>query len=251
VLATELARRAALAMDNARLYGEAQAATRARDDVLAIVSHDLRNPIHTIQMSAALLAELYPNPQDMLTRQLAVIRRGAVRANALIQDLLDVTRIDSGTLAVDHAPLDARALIEEAVTEMRPIAEEKRLAIEAGWRGEPASMRGDRDRLMQAFQNLIGNAVKFTPAGGRIELVGELRDAMVELRVQDSGAGIPAAHLPHLFDRFWQAKRTGRAGAGLGLYITRGIVDAHGGTIRVESVEGKGTTFVMRFPRAA
>ena len=250
-LAVELARRAALAMDNARLYTEAQAATSARDDVLAIVSHDLRNPIHTIQMSAALLQELYPDPQELLIRQLAVIRRASRRANALIQDLLDVSRIESGTLAVERGALDARSVVDEVVVELRPIAEEKHLVLEGTWTGEPAQVPGDRDRLIQAFSNLIGNAVKFTPSGGRITMTGAVVNQMVEYRIQDSGGGIPAEHLPHLFDRFWQAKRTGRAGAGLGLFITNGIVGAHGGTLTVESVEGAGATFIVRLPQTS
>ena len=247
-LAVELARRAALAMDNARLYTAAQAATRARDDVLAIVSHDLRNPIHTIHMSAALLQELYPDPQELLVRQLAVIRRASRRANALIQDLLDVSRIESGTLAVERGPLDAQSLVDDVVVEMRPIAEEKQLALEGTWTGPPAEVPGDRDRLIQAFSNLIGNAVKFTPPDGRIDMIGAVVNGMVEYRIRDTGAGISADHLPHLFDRFWQAKRTGRAGAGLGLFITHGIVEAHGGTLTVESTEGQGSTFVVRLP---
>ena len=247
-LAVELARRAALAMDNARLYTAAQAATRARDDVLAIVSHDLRNPIHTIQMSAALLQELYPDPQELLVRQLAVIRRASRRANALIQDLLDVSRIESGTLAVERGPLDAQSLVDDVVVELRPIAEEKQLVLEGAWSGPPAEVPGDRDRLIQAFSNLIGNAVKFTPAAGRIDMTGTVVDGMVEYRIRDTGAGISADHLPHLFDRFWQAKRTGRAGAGLGLFITHGIAEAHGGTLTVESTEGNGSTFIVRLP---
>jgi signal transduction histidine kinase/CheY-like chemotaxis protein len=247
-LAVELARRAALAMDNARLYTAAQAATRARDDVLAIVSHDLRNPIHTIQMSAALLQELYPDPQELLVRQLAVIRRASRRANALIQDLLDVSRIESGTLAVERGPLDARSLVDDVVVELKPIAEEKQIVLEGVWNGPPAEVRGDRDRLIQAFSNLIGNAVKFTPAAGRIDMTGTVVDGMVEYRIRDTGAGISADHLPHLFDRFWQAKRTGRAGAGLGLFITHGIAEAHGGTLTVESTEGNGSTFIVRLP---
>jgi signal transduction histidine kinase/DNA-binding response OmpR family regulator len=250
-LAVELARRAALAMDNARLYTAAQAATRARDDVLAIVSHDLRNPIHTIQMSAALLQELYPDPQELLVRQLAVIRRAGRRANALIQDLLDVSRIESGTLAVERGPLDAQSLVDDVIVELKPIAEEKQLVLEGAWSGAPAEVPGDRDRLIQAFSNLISNAVKFTPAGGRIEMSGAVVNGMVEYRIRDTGAGISAEHLPHLFDRFWQAKRTGRAGAGLGLFITHGIAEAHRGTLTVESVEGQGSTFVVRLPLTA
>jgi len=177
-----------------------------------------------------------------------VIRRASGRANALIQDLLDVTRIESGTLAVDRSAIGTQSLLDDVVVEMRPIAEEKKLVLDGSWSGPPAEIAGDRDRLIQAFSNLIGNAVKFTPAAGRIEMTGSFAGGTVEYRVRDTGAGIPAEHLPHLFDRFWQATRTGRAGAGLGLFITRGIVEAHGGAMSVESVEGQGSTFIVRLP---
>lgn len=264
VLATDLARRAALAVDNARLYRDAQLATRARDDVLAIVSHDLRNPIHTIQMSASLLLEVLPAgggsaPGTALgtatdaaapleVQQLAVIRRAAGRANALIQDLLDVTRIDAGTLAVRVIPYDAATLLAECVSEMAPLTGEKDVALTHQWSGAPARVCADRERIAQVFSNLVGNALKFTPTGGRIAVTGEVRAGAAWFSVRDTGAGIPADHLPHLFDRFWQANRTTRAGAGLGLSITKGIIEAHHGQITVESTPGVGSTFGFSLP---
>lgn len=259
-LATDLARRAALAFDNARLYQQAQRATSARDDLLGIVSHDLRNPIHTIQLSASFLLELLATPgvaQPVMpdtarpipvVPQLEAIHRSALRANALIEDLLDVTRIDAGRLAVDTEPLDAAALLEEALRDMVPLAAGASIALTFAWHGAPATVPADRQRLFQVFSNLVGNAIKFTPARGTIDVSGQARGNDVLFAVTDSGSGIPAASLPHLFDRFWQAQETRRAGAGLGLDIAKGIIEAHGGRIWVESTVGKGTTFSFSLP---
>ena len=250
-LATELVRRAALAIDNALLYRSAQSATQARDDVLAIVSHDLRNPIHTIQMSASLVREFYvPDPENPVAVQMAVIRRAAMRANSLIQDLLDVSRIEAGTLAVEASAVDAASLIDEAVIEMRPTAEAGSITLTGSWVGSPTVISGDRDRLMQVLANLIGNALKFSPSGGTVRVTGDREDSSARITVADSGPGISADHMPHLFDRFWQATRASRAGAGLGLFISKGIVDAHGGAMRVESTVGEGAQFSFTLPVA-
>ena len=248
----DLARRAALAVDNALLYGEAQRATRARDDVLAIVSHDLRNPLNTIQMSTSFLLDVLDTPgADVpLVPQLQIMRRATKRANALIQDLLDVSRIDAGTLAVAEVPTSASQLLSDAALEEEPGILAKGLTLEHEWHGPDVDVAVDRSRISQLFANLVGNAVKFTPAGGRIALHGEIRATRVVYEVRDSGAGIAPEHLPHLFDRFWQATQTSRAGAGLGLFIVKGIVDAHRGTIEVLSELGAGTRIRVELPIA-
>ena len=259
-LATDLARRAALAFDNARLYQEAERATRARDDVLGIVSHDLRNPIHTIQLSASFVLELLATPGVAplllpdtnrpipVVPQLEAIRRSALRANALIEDLLDVTRIDAGRLGVETTPTDAAALLEEALRDMLPLAEGASIVLSFAWEGPPAMLAADRQRLFQVFSNLVGNALKFTPAGGTIDVRGRTSGSDALFTIADSGSGIPAPSLPRLFDRFWQAQETRRAGAGLGLFIAKGIIEAHDGRIWVESTIGKGTTFSFTLP---
>ncbi|MEP6621202.1 MAG: ATP-binding protein [bacterium] len=246
----DLARRAALAVDNALLYGEAQRATRARDDVLAIVSHDLRNPLNTIQMSASFLLDVLAEPgADVpIIPQLEIIRRATKRANALIQDLLDVSRIDAGTLAVAHAETSAELLLTDAVLEQEPVVLAKGLVFEHAWTGADVAVAADRSRISQVFSNLVGNAVKFTPAGGTVSLHGERRGGYVVFEITDSGTGIAEEHLPHLFDRFWQATQASRAGAGLGLFIVKGIVDAHGGQVEIESTPGTGTTFRFTLP---
>jgi signal transduction histidine kinase len=252
-LVLDLARRAALAADNALLYEQAQRATRARDDVLAIVSHDLRNPINTIQMSTSFLLDVLAEKDGRevpLVPQLQVMQRATRRANALIQDLLDVSRIDAGTLAVATTAIDASMLVRDAVLELAPLVEGKKLVLEHEWNGPDLLVAADRSRIGQVFSNLVGNAIKFTKAGGTVRIEGRRRGDMAEFEVVDTGAGISPEHVPHLFDRFWQASQTSRSGAGLGLFIVKGIVDAHTGSIVVESVVGEGTRFRFSLPSA-
>jgi signal transduction histidine kinase len=251
-LAVDLARRAAGAVDNARLYEAAQRATRSRDDMLAIVSHDLRNPLSTIQLSAQLLLDLHEEGAKVpIPAQVGVIRRSVDRAFALIQDLLDVSRIESSTLSVDPQPVGARQFLRELADEFQPLAAARKLTLSVEWTdAEDGTMLVDRERIGQVISNLVGNALKFTPAGGTVEVRGRCDGAWIRLHVRDSGVGIPAEHLPFLFDRFWQANQHKRAGAGLGLFIAKGIVEAHGGAIAVESSPGAGTTFTFTVPAA-
>lgn len=252
-LAVDLARTASLSVDNARLYRQAQQATRARDDVLGIVSHDLRNPIHTIHMSASFLLEtaVAGLPPTKLAPQLGIIRRSAMRANTLIGDLLDVTRIEAGSLAVDASPHDAASLLDESMAEMTAIATEKGVTLDYRWIGEPARVLADKGRIAQIVSNLVGNAIKFTPRGGSVSVSGEFATHNATFVVKDTGAGISAEHMPHLFDRFWQVNKKTRQGAGLGLFIAKGIVEAHGGELQVESTLGEGSKFSFTLPGKA
>ena len=246
LLAEDLARRASVAIDNALLYGEAQRATRARDDVLAIVSHDLRNPLNTILMSTSFLLDVLAEPGAVpppLIPQLQLIRRATARGNALIQDLLDVSRIESGTLAVDASLTSAAGLLDDAVIELAPLVTDKGLRFEHEWTGDDAEVPADRGRIAQVFSNLVGNAVKFTAKGGVVRLKGRRVGPLVEFVISDSGAGIAPDHVPHLFDRYWKATKASRSGAGLGLFIVKGIVESHGGSVKVESELGAGTSF--------
>jgi signal transduction histidine kinase len=176
------------------------------------------------------------------------MRRAAGRANTLIQDLLDVSRIEAGRLSVSPAPVDARTFLDEVMTELAPLARAKPVELTYEWQGDGATVPMDRGRVAQVLSNLVGNAIKFTPAGGAILVRGAAARAHAEFEVRDSGPGIPAESMPNLFDRFWQAERGARHGAGLGLFIARGIVEAHGGTIDVESAPGAGTTFRVTLP---
>ncbi|MDB4892558.1 MAG: diguanylate cyclase/phosphodiesterase [Gemmatimonadetes bacterium] len=254
LLVEDLARRAALAVDNALLYGEAQRATQARDDVLAIVSHDLRNPLNTIHMSTAFLLDVLQDPDAVappLIPQLQLIRRATARGNALIQDLLDVSRIESGTLAVDDKPTSATTLLFDAVLDLEPLVTSKGLRFEHEWKGEDVELSADRGRIAQVFSNLVGNAIKFTPKTGLVRLTGKRNGDHVEFVVSDSGSGIAPDHVPHLFNRFWKATKASRSGAGLGLFIVKGIVESHGGSVSVESEPDKGTTFCFSLPLAS
>jgi PAS domain S-box-containing protein len=246
-LAEELARRAALAVDNARLYDEAQQATRARDQMLGVVAHDLRNPLGTILMASELLEDVVLH--DMAARdQVAMVRRAGQRMNRLIQDLLDVKRIEHGRLAVEPRLVSAGALLTEAVEMLRPLAASNAIALDIDTVDKLPRVSADVHRIQQVLSNLIGNAVKFTPRGGRITVSAELAAGELRVGVSDTGAGIPAEQLPHIFGHFWQGARADRRGVGLGLSIAKGIVEAHEGRIWVESVVGEGSRFYFTLP---
>ena len=251
-LLEDMARRAALALENALLYAEAQRATQARDDVLAIVSHDLRNPINTIFMSTSLLLDLLaePDTKPPFDQQLRIIKRATSRANSLIQDLLDVSRIDSGTLAVETKRIGAASLLADASLDLQPLVTGSGLRFESEWEGPDVEIEVDKARMAQVFSNLAGNAAKFTPRGGLVRLTGR-RDAKgAVFEVCDTGTGIAADHIPHLFDRFWKATKASRTGAGLGLFIVKGVVESHGGDVEVRSSVGEGTIFRFCIPAA-
>jgi signal transduction histidine kinase len=249
-LAEALADRAAMSIENARLYRVSVRATELRDQVLGIVAHDLRNPLSTILMQASALKRQGPESERRSQKPMEVIHRGATRMNRLIQDLLDVARMEAGQLTIERARLSAGGLIAEAVDMQRPLASSSSLELRVEVDPDVAEVWGDRNRLLQVFENLIGNAIKFTQAGGRITAGATSRDEEIVFWVADTGGGIASENLPRVFDRFWTATRTGRQGAGLGLPITKGIVEAHGGRIWVESTPGRGSTFFFTIPVA-
>lgn len=228
-----------------------QRAVAARENVLGIVAHDLRNPLNTIIMQASLMERPGPEPERRDPTPRLILTRSAKRMNSLIQDLLDVAVVEAGQLKVERGPLSAGDLVRDAVDAQRPLASssgvELRLEVHSGVH----NVLGDRNRLLQVFDNLIGNALKFTPKGGRITVEAAAKAGEVVFSVADTGSGIEAESLPHVFEPFWQATtRAGRLGAGLGLPITRGIVEAHGGRIWVESEIGRGSTFSFAIPAA-
>jgi signal transduction histidine kinase len=169
--------------------------------------------------------------------------------NRLIQDLLDVALMESGQLAIERTRLSARELIVGVVEMLRPLADSSSLELRVDLDHDVPEVWGDRDRLLQVLENLIGNAIKFTEASGSVTAGAASRDHEVVFWVADTGRGIASENLPLIFDRFWQATRVGRQGAGLGLPIAKGIVEAHGGRIWVESTEGRGTTFSFTIPQ--
>jgi signal transduction histidine kinase len=236
-------------MDNVRLVGEAQEALRAREDLLAIVSHDLRNPLGVVLASTSLLlkANLPPDKQERARRQVEAIQRAGNRMNRLIRDLLDFASIQAGRLSVSVRPQDVAAMVAEVLEVTEPLAAPKsmRLVSEVA---PGLAIRCDHDRVIQLFSNLIGNAIKFTPDGGTITVRASAEPDVVRFAVVDTGPGISAAELPYVFDRYYQAQRKNRDGIGLGLSIARGIVEAHGGRIWVESKEGQSSTFFFTLP---
>jgi signal transduction histidine kinase len=250
-LAEELARRAALAVENARLFHAAEQATRARDELLGVVAHDLRNPLNTIAMGAGLLTEMIPETEPALRHQAEIMRRAADRMNRLIQDLLDVKRVESGQLALEPRAQSPAALVADAVEMLRPLAAAASLELTSDAPADLPAVLADPPRVHQVLSNLVGNAIKFTPAGGCVVLRAELlADWEVRFAVVDTGPGIPPEQLPHVFGQFWQGKRGDTRGIGLGLAIARGIVEAHGGRIWVESQVGAGSTFYFTLPAA-
>jgi signal transduction histidine kinase/FixJ family two-component response regulator len=236
----QLAQMASVALQNIALLRAAEQAARARDDLVSVVSHDLRNPLNTIAMGLTIL-ERSPD-LDAHQGVIARLRRGASRLDRIIADLLDVTRIESGTLAVDPRPIAPSNLLDEVVDLLGPQAQAKGQMLDVSSPPHAPMVLADRDRVMQVFLNLVGNAIKFTPDGGLVAVSAARHGDGVRFEVRDTGPGIPAHDVPHVFDRFWQARSTARMGTGLGLFIAKGIIDAHGGKLHVESAEGLGTS---------
>jgi signal transduction histidine kinase len=246
-LLAELSRHGSLAIDNARLYHESQQAVQAREEVLAIVSHDLRSPLNAVMLAASLLQtsdRIAPEDRE----ELEIIDISAKRMQRLIEDLLDVTRLEGGKrLPIERAPVDVRKLFEETYEMFKSQAATSEITLQFGADDVPP-VYADGHRIMQVLSNLIGNAMKFTPRGGMITFRAESRDSSVMIAVADNGPGIPKENLGDIFNPYWQAKRTARLGAGLGLPIAKGIVESHGGEIWVQSEPGKGTKFSFTLP---
>jgi signal transduction histidine kinase len=249
----QLAQLASVAFDNAQLVADLQRASRARDDLLAIVSHDLRNPLNVITMASTFQQQLLAVPggaRELLKPAADRIRRASRHMTALVNDLLDASRIESGALQLELKPTPAAELMDEVIEAFAPLANEKGIEL---WRREGAAgtVEGDRARLFQVFSNLVGNAIKFTPRGGKVSLGSVHKGASVHFDVQDNGPGIAAQHVPMLFDRYWQPRTAAsRDGAGLGLFIAKGIVEAHRGAIVVETGVGQGSRFIFTVPAA-
>jgi len=250
--ARDLAAHAAMAIDNALLYQRAQDAIRAREDVLSFVSHDLRNPLMGIQLTTEMLTRS-PRGEERRKgwKQLERIRRGVVQMRRMIDDLLDLAGLESGTLTVDVVPHEVKKLFEETSVLFAPLVEEKGIALRVDVPPERVDVRCDPNRAVQILSNLVGNSIKFTPGGGSITLSAQVTATSVMVSVTDSGPGIPPVVRPRIFERFWSADGAGRKGRGLGLYIAKGLVEAQGGAIWVDSPAGGGTTFSFTLPLAS
>jgi signal transduction histidine kinase/ActR/RegA family two-component response regulator len=252
--AEEVARRAGTAIENARLYREAQEANRLKDDFLATLSHELRTPLNAVLGWTRLLQS--GRLSETSTRHaLEAIGRNATAQAQLINDLLDVSRIVSGNVRLDCAAIALGPIIRDAVDAVRVAADARHVQIEVKADAHVGLVWADRDRLQQVLWNLIANAVKFTPPNGRVLVRLEGRANDIEVTITDTGVGIAPEFLPYAFDRFRQADSSStraHGGLGLGLAIVRHLVEMHGGTVRVESAGvGKGTTFVFALPLRA
>jgi PAS domain S-box-containing protein len=232
-----------------RLYEEAAEAVRDREEVVAIVGHDLRNPLGTIALASALLVEP-GTPQERRVAQGKMIQRSVEQMDRLIQDLLDASLARAGRFRVNRAQVPVSVLLADAVELARPLAAAKAIAIDETGPNERLLALADRDRVLQVFSNLIGNALKFTPEGGRVVLGAEVGESDITFSVADSGPGISADDVPRLFERFWQRDGAASRGVGLGLGIAKGIVEAHGGRIWVDNPPGGGATFSFTLPRS-
>jgi signal transduction histidine kinase len=246
-LAEELGRRVAIAIENARLYRSAQDAIRAREDVLAMVSHDLRSPLTTIDTTVALL-QRNAGSEEKVREKAEKVKQQVDRMSTLVSDLLDAAALEAGRLAIHREKHEVASCLTEMVETYRPVAERHQIRLEVVPPDPLPPVACDRVRIEQVFSNIIGNAMKFTPASGyiRVRTKGTLNE--VEFVIEDSGPGISREELPHIFDRYRQAKGTLERGTGLGLFIVKGIIEAHGGRVWVESTPGQGSTFHFTLP---
>ena len=251
-LATELAGRCALAIDNSRLHCQAQEAVRAREDTLAIVSHDLRNPLNAVRIAASIVQQVgaaRARP-EAASRAARTIGRACDRMDRLIGDLVDLGSIDAGRLSIEHAVVSAGEVVAEAVDAVQSAAKDARVELACGRSAEPLLVVGDPVRLHQVLVNLLSNAVKVTPPGGRVWVQHRARGESVVLSVCDTGPGIARDQQRHVFDAYWRGREVPYAGTGLGLSIAKGIVEAHGGQLWVVSRPGRGASFRFTLPRA-
>ncbi|MGE8451122.1 MAG: ATP-binding protein [Pseudomonadales bacterium] len=244
-------RRSALEHDLARQVRREQEAVRARDELVAVVSHDLRNPMTVISMLCGMMQKTFssngPHTSRRIATALDTMQQAAARMNTLLEDLLDTSKIDEGRYTITPQKLDVGHIFEEAQSLLAPLAHDKNISI--SFEAEPdLRIHADPERLFQVLSNLIGNAIKFTPRRGKVGVRATSVGDDILFTVRDTGEGIPREHLPHVFDRYWTVKDGNPTGTGLGLYITQGIVEAHGGRIAVESELGKGSEFQFTMP---
>jgi len=227
---------------------EAELVASARADILGIVAHDLRNPLNLIGMTAQFLVEVDP-PLDRRQQLLATTTRAVAQMNRLVGDLLDALQVRSGRLSLDVGEVDVSVLLQHLAENHIPLAEQRGVRLVVQRTSGAEVFRADEGRILQALGNLVGNALKFTPAGGEISVSATVGQNEVAFSVSDTGPGISETMIPHLFERFWQARHDDKRGVGLGLAIVKGIVDAHGGRICVDSNVGRGSTFTVALPR--
>jgi signal transduction histidine kinase len=207
----------------------------------------VRNPLGVIQMQAAVLLQAAGSGTEDFSRRIQTstehIQRAVRRMNTLIRDLLDLAKLEAGRFTLQCSCCQMNDLVEESLLILRPLAEAKRITLISDLHAD--AVDADHDRVFQVLSNLVGNAIKFTPERGTISVRAETKNADVQVTVSDTGPGIPSEQIANLFDRYWQARRSEQEGSGLGLFIAKGIVEAHGGRIWTEARAGAGATFVF------
>ena len=221
-----------------------------KEEFFASVSHELRSPLTSIREGAHLLREKVSGPLNDKQRRLAeIIAAGSERLLGLVNQILEVSRLRAGVLPIQRVRLDLDTVITRAVEELKPTADQTGVILERERLGEDFSLNGDEDRLLQVIVNLVGNAIRFTRQGGRVVVRVVSTGQELEIQVEDTGIGIPSGELPYVFEPYRQA-HADRGGTGLGLAIVRGVAQAHGGRVTVESQEGKGSRFTVLLPRS-
>lgn len=249
--AEDLARLAALALDNSRLLDAVRGSLRAREEMVGVVSHDLRNPVAAVKMLSRALLTATGDAAPASLGNVLLIAEAAEQMDTLIRDLLDVSRLDAGKLALAPELADPTELLTDALRTLQPLVHEKNIALDVQIEVGLPKVLADSERIQQALSNIVGNAIKFTPPGGKIVITLRGDSDTVTVSVADTGSGIPEEQLPKVFDRYWQSTRTNRQGAGLGLAIAKGIIEGHGGSIWLESTVGEGTVAQFTLPVVA
>lgn len=252
--AAEDIRRSALENDLERQVHREQEAVRLRDELVAVVSHDLRNPMSIIIMQCGMMQRWAGNDTILENRQirraLGTIENATTRMNSLLEDLLDTAKIDAGRYQLSCIGLDVTSLLEETCNLLVTLTTEKNIELNCT-AAHGLVVNADPERLFQVLSNLVGNAIKFTPEGGRIDIDAVSHGSDVLINVRDNGVGIPAEHLPYIFQRYWSIKEGNPSGNGLGLYISQGIIAAHGGHLWATSQPGGGSVFTFSLPAYA
>lgn len=231
---------------------EAELAKNAREELMEVVSHDLRNPLSSILMNSHILKKFMDGQEEKTKSILDRIFRSATAMNNLIEDILNVTKLEANQVTLDIKLMPLHGVLQETIDLMHTLANDKNIRLELARDSIECNVEVDHGRMLQVFSNILGNAIKFTPENGSIiAKIDKCGPEFVRISIKDTGPGIPAENLPYVFDRFWQAKEAKRLGTGLGLAIVKGIVERHGGEIWAESVNRQGTTFVMQLPLKA
>lgn len=249
--AAEDIRRSALENDLERQVHREQEAVRLRDELVAVVSHDLRNPMSIIIMQCGMMQRWAGNDavleNHQIRRALGTIEKATTRMNSLLEDLLDTAKIDAGRYQLSCVGLDVTSLLQEACSLLVTLTTDKNIELNCT-AGHGLVVNADPERIFQVLSNLVGNAIKFTPAGGQINIDAASHGSDVLINVRDNGVGIPAEHLPYIFQRYWSIKEGNPSGNGLGLYISQGIIAAHGGHLWASSQPGAGAIFTFSLP---